>query len=169
MKVLIAEDEAMSRRLLQTYLERWGHEVVAAQNGAEAWNLFAAGEFSIVISDWIMPEMDGVELIRRIRACQRPAYVYSILVTSKSQKEDLVEGMEAGADDFVTKPFDRDELRVRLRAGQRILELETALLSSMQELAQARQREVEIGAKIQQTLLLGQSLRHLPGVRVAAL
>ena len=113
--------------------------------------------------------MDGVELIRRIRACQRPAYVYAILVTSKSQKEDLVEGMEAGADDFVTKPFDRDELRVRLRAGQRVIELETALRASLEELAQARQREAETGAKIQQTLLLGQPPRDLPGARVAAL
>jgi phosphoserine phosphatase RsbU/P len=169
MKVLIAEDEALARRLLQSYLERWGHEVVAAQNGAEAWQLFAAGEFSIVISDWIMPELDGVELIRRIRACRRPAYVYAILVTSKSQKEDIVEGMEAGADDFVTKPFDRDELRVRLRAGQRVIELETALRVSLEELAQARQREGEVGAKIQQTLLLGQPPHDLPGVRVAAL
>ena len=169
MKVLIAEDEALARRLLQSYLERWGHEVVAAQNGAEAWQLFAEGEFSIVISDWIMPELDGVELIRRIRACQRPAYVYAILVTSKSQKEDIVEGMEAGADDFVTKPFDRDELRVRLRAGQRVIELETALRASLEELAQARRREGEVGAKIQQTLLLGQPPRDLPGVQVAAL
>src|SRR5215210_6519326 len=127
MKVLIAEDEAMSRRLLQTYLERWGHEVVAAQHGAAPWNLLVEGEFSVVISAWIMPEMDGVEVIRRIRACQRPAYVYAILVTSKSQKEDVVEGMEAGADDFVTKPFDRDELRVRLRAGERIVRLEHSL------------------------------------------
>jgi sigma-B regulation protein RsbU (phosphoserine phosphatase) len=169
MKVLIAEDEAISRRLLQGYLERWGHEVVAAQNGAEAWALFTAGEFSIVISDWVMPELDGVELIRRIRAHRRPGYVYAILVTSKSQKEDIVEGMEAGADDFVTKPFDRDELRVRLRAGQRIIELESALLASLEELAQARHREVEVGAKIQQTLLLGQPPHDLPGVRVAAL
>lgn len=169
MKVLIAEDEALARRLLQSYLEKWGHEVVAAQNGAEAWDLFAAGDFSIVISDWIMPEMDGVALIRRIRACQRPAYVYTILVTSKSQTEDLVEGMEAGADDFVTKPFDRDELRVRLRAGQRVIELETALRASLEELAQVRRREGEVGAKIQQTLLLGQPPRALPGVQVAAL
>jgi sigma-B regulation protein RsbU (phosphoserine phosphatase) len=169
MKVLIADDEAISRRLLQGYLERWGHEVVAAQNGAEAWDLFVAGDFPIVISDWVMPELDGVELIRRIRAHQRPGYVYAVLVTSKSQKEDLVEGMEAGADDFITKPFDRDELRVRLRAGKRVIELETALLASLNELAEARQREVEVGAKIQQTLLLGQPPRNLPGVRVAAL
>jgi CheY-like chemotaxis protein len=71
MKVLIADDEAISRRLLQGYLERWGHAVVAAQNGAEAWDLFAAGDFPVVISDWVMPELDGVELIHRIRASQR--------------------------------------------------------------------------------------------------
>jgi sigma-B regulation protein RsbU (phosphoserine phosphatase) len=169
MKVLIAEDEVVSRRLLQNYLERWGHEVVAAQNGAEAWRLFQAGEFPIVISDWMMPEMDGLELIRYIRACRRPGYVYAILLTSRSHKEDLVEGMESGADDFLTKPFDRDELRVRLRAGQRVIELETALLNSLQDLAEARIREGEIGARIQQTLLLGQPPRNLPGIRVAAL
>src|SRR5262245_29839766 len=169
MKVLIADDETISRRLLQGYLERWGHTVVAAQNGAEAWDLFAAGDFPVVISDWVMPELDGVELIRRIRASQRSSYVYTILLTSKAQKEDLVTGMEAGADDFVTKPFDRDELRVRLRAGQRVIELETALRASLEELAQARRREGEVGAKIQQTLLLGQPPRKLPGVQVAAL
>jgi sigma-B regulation protein RsbU (phosphoserine phosphatase) len=169
MKVLIAEDEAISRRLLQTYLERWGHEVGVAQNGSEAWQLFQAGEFPIVISDWMMPEMDGLELIRRIRACQRPGYIYTILLTARSHKEDIVQGMEAGADDFVTKPFDRDELHVRLRAGERIIELEAALLSSLEELAQARRREAETGAKIQQTLLLGQPPHALRGVRVAAL
>jgi phosphoserine phosphatase RsbU/P len=169
MKVLIADDEAISRRVLQGYLERWGHEVVAAQDGAEAWELFVAGDFPMVISDWVMPQLDGVELIRRIRAHQRPGYVYAVLVTSKSKKEDLVEGMEAGADDFITKPFDRDELRVRLRAGKRIIELETALLASLDELAEARRREVEVGAKIQQTLLLGRPPGDLLGVQVAAL
>ncbi|MBV8774011.1 MAG: anti-sigma factor antagonist [Deltaproteobacteria bacterium] len=169
MKVLIAEDEVVSRRLLQSYLQRWGHEVVTAQDGAEAWSLFQAGEFPIVISDWMMPQMDGLELIRHIRACRRAGYVYAILLTSRSHKEDLVEGMESGADDFLTKPFDRDELRVRLRAGQRVIELETALLHSLKDLAQAREREVEIGAKIQQTLLLGQPPQNLPGLRVAAL
>jgi two-component system NtrC family sensor kinase len=127
MKVLIAEDDAISRRLLQTYLERWGHEVVCAENGVEAWRQFTGGEFPVVISDWMMPEMDGVELIQRIRSSQRPGYVYTILLTAKSEKEDLVRGMEAGADDFLTKPFDRDELRVRLRAGERIIQLEQTL------------------------------------------
>src|SRR5262245_22269504 len=127
MKVLIAEDEAVSRRLLQAFLEKWGHQVTPAADGAEAWQLFEPGDFSVVVTDWIMPSLDGLELIRRVRACPRTNYVYVILLTSKSQKEDVVEGMEAGADDFLTKPFDRDELRVRLRAGERILTLEQTL------------------------------------------
>jgi two-component system NtrC family sensor kinase len=146
-KVLIADDEAVSRRLLQSFLQTWGHEVVVAANGAEAWQLFEQSDFAIVISDWVMPEMDGLELIRRVRGCQRPApaagaswtpYVYIILLTSKSQKEDVVKGMEAGADDFVTKPFDREELRVRLRAGERIIQLEQTLAEQGRDLLQAQ-------------------------------
>jgi DNA-binding response OmpR family regulator len=127
MKVLIADDDPVSRRLLESYLRKWGHEVTAAADGAEAWRLFEQGEFPIVVSDWMMPELDGLELVRRIRGCGRPGYVYAILLTAKSQKEDLVEGMDAGADDFVTKPFDRDELQARLRVGERIIRLEQAL------------------------------------------
>jgi signal transduction histidine kinase len=127
MKVLIAEDDPISRRLLQGHLERWGHEVTAACDGGEAWRLFEAGHFPLVVSDWMMPQMDGPDLVRRIRASERPGYVYVILLTARSEKEDVVEGMEAGANDFVTKPFDREELRVRLRAGERIVKLEQTL------------------------------------------
>ena len=139
MKVLIADDEAVSRRLLQNYLQKWGHDVTVAEDGAEAWRLFEAGGFPVVITDGEMPGMDGVELVRRIRAASasRPGYVYAILLTAKSQKEDLVEGMEAGADDFLTKPFDRDELRVRLRAGERIMQLEQELRQAKAALARA--------------------------------
>lgn len=127
MRVLIAEDEPVSRRLLQSYLQKWGYEVTVAVNGAEAWNLFEQTHHAIVITDWMMPELDGLELIRRIRAAQRPGYVHATLLTARAQKEDLVEGMEAGADDFLTKPFDRDELRVRLRAAERLVNLEASL------------------------------------------
>lgn len=127
MQVLIAEDDPVSRRLLQSYLQKWGYDVAAASNGAEAWGLFQTGTFPIVITDWMMPELDGLELIRRIRAANRPGYVHSTLLTARVQKEDLVEGMEAGADDFLTKPFDRDELRVRLRAAERFVNLEQSL------------------------------------------
>jgi two-component system, NtrC family, sensor kinase len=126
-KILVADDEAVSRRLLQSYLQKWGHEVVVAGDGAEAWRVFEQGEFPIVITDWLMPEMDGLEQIRRIRGHSKQGYVYTILLSAKSKKEDLVEGMEAGADDFLTKPFDRDELRVRLREGERIINLERTL------------------------------------------
>ena len=124
MHVLIADDDSISRRLLQSYLQKWGYEVTAAKDGAEAWDLFGRGSFPMIITDWMMPELDGPGLLRLIRSAQRPSYVYAMLVTAKSDKEDLVEGMEAGADDFLTKPFDRDELRVRLRAGERIIRLE---------------------------------------------
>jgi len=127
MRILIAEDEPMSRLLLQTHLQKWGYEVTAACNGADAWNLFQAGNFPLVISDWMMPEMDGPELVDRIRTSERTGFVYVILLTAKTHKEDVVVGMEAGANDFVTKPFDVDELRVRVRAGERIVRLEQDL------------------------------------------
>src|ERR1051326_1038641 len=98
MKVLIAEDDPISRRLLQSYLERWEHVVTGAENGAQAWERFQADEFPLVITDWMMPEMDGLELIRRIRSDERRGYTYVILLTARSQKEDLVAGMGAGAD-----------------------------------------------------------------------
>jgi signal transduction histidine kinase len=138
-KVLIADDDPVSRRLLQSYLQKWGYEVSAARDGAEAWGLFEGGCFPMVITDWMMPELDGSVLIRRIRASRRPGYVYAMLLTAKSQKEDLVEGMEAGADDFLTKPFDRDELRVRLRAGERIIRLEHHLRGTQAALLQTEQ------------------------------
>ncbi len=138
MKILIAEDEPVSRRLLQSYLQKWGHEVVVTTNGLEAWQMFEQGEFPLVITDWMMPEMDGVDLIRRIRQSERSFHVYIILLTGRSQKEDVVEGMEAGADDFVTKPFDRDELRVRLRVGERVSELERKLVEQTRELNELR-------------------------------
>jgi signal transduction histidine kinase len=127
MKVLIAEDDRVSRRLLQGLLEKWGHEVVATADGSEAWRHFQESEFPLVITDWMMNELDGPELIRRIRSSQRPGYVYAILLTSLSQKKHVVEGMAAGADDFVTKPFDLEELRVRLQAGERVIRLERTL------------------------------------------
>ena len=126
MKVLVVDDDPISRKLLRTYLEKWGYQVTQAEDGAVGWSLFQTDDFPLVIADWMMPEMDGVELVRRIRAHERPGFVYCILLTARSHKEDLVEGMDAGADDFLSKPFDRDELRVRLREGERIVTLERA-------------------------------------------
>ena len=111
-------------------LEKWGYDVVAGAGSTqarEAWLRFEKDEFPLVITDWMMNEVDGLELIRRIRASQRPGYVYAILLTSLSQKKDVVQGMVAGADDFMTKPFDLEELRARLQAGERVIRLERTL------------------------------------------
>src|ERR1700730_16106464 len=108
MRVLIADDDPISLLLLQRTLQQWGYEVTAARDGAEAWRFFEERDFPLVISDWVMPGMDGLELVRRIRASSRPGYVFVILLTAKTHKGEVVEGMAAGADDFVTKPFDRD-------------------------------------------------------------
>lgn len=137
-KVLIVDDDPVSLRLLRGYLEKWGYEVAQAQNGAAAWSLFQTDDFPLVIADWMMPEMDGLELVRRIRSCQRQGYAYCILLTARAEKEDLVAGMEAGADDFLGKPFDRDELRVRLREGERIIHLERAARQQTEALREAR-------------------------------
>ncbi len=137
MKVLVADDDPVSRRLLQNYLQKWGYDVAVTTNGAEAWRMFEQEEFQMVISDWMMPELDGLDLIRRIRQHPMDHYVYTILLTARSQKDDFVAGMDAGADDFVSKPFDQDELHVRLRAGERIVNLELALKKKYQAMRDA--------------------------------
>jgi diguanylate cyclase (GGDEF)-like protein len=127
MKILIAEDDAVSRLMLGRTLQQWGHEVIAASNGEEAWARFTAEPCQFVITDWMMPETDGLELCRRIRALEGRDYTYVILLTARSQKGDLIEGMSAGADDFIAKPFDVEELEVRIRAGERVVKLEHSL------------------------------------------
>jgi signal transduction histidine kinase len=136
--VLIAEDEPIPRRILQAALQSWGHEVVAAADGAEAWQRFQAEPVPFVISDWQMPHLDGLELVRRIRTNHGSRYTYVILLTSRSNTGDVVQGMEAGADDFVAKPFDREELRVRVRAGERVIQLERDLAEQNRALRQAQ-------------------------------
>ncbi len=154
--VLIAEDSRVQAQHMKDVLEQYNYNVCVTQNGEEAWDAFEKENFPIVISDWEMPRMDGLELIRRIRSCRRSGYVYIILVTAKGQKEDLIKGMETGADDFLTKPFDSDELRVRLRAGERILSLEHTLADQNKALEKANKRmssDLEAAAKVQTALL----------------
>src|SRR5262245_39088707 len=121
MKILIAEDDRDSRELLSWILEKLGHQVTVTENGNAAWNAYRRGKFHVVISDLLMPDVDGLELCRRIRAARQTKYTYIILLTALIGKKQYLEGMEAGADDFVTKPFDPDELRARLRVAERIL------------------------------------------------
>ena len=121
MKILIAEDDRDSRELLCWILEKLGFQVVATENGKEAWEVFRRGRFRLVISDVLMPEIDGLELCRRIRKHKQSKYTYLIMITALIGKKDYLEGMDAGADDFVTKPFDPDELKARLRVAERII------------------------------------------------
>lgn len=134
MRILVVEDDLISRRLLEKILVSWGHEVLTAENGLEAWDLLQKENLKFVVADWMMPVMDGVELCRKIRSADIAGYVYFILLTGKDKKEDIVEGLDGGADDYVTKPFERDELKVRIRAGERILDLEKELTAKNIEL-----------------------------------
>ncbi|MFH1314370.1 MAG: response regulator [Candidatus Eisenbacteria bacterium] len=129
MRVLIAEDDRVSRRLLERKLATWGYEVVSCINGAEAWQeLHTRNSPSLVILNWMMPGIDGIDICREIRKQKRQAYIYIILLTGRDRKKDIIEGIGAGADDYVTKPFNPHELKVRLRAGRRILEMQTKLM-----------------------------------------
>lgn len=135
MKILIAEDETVSRRLLQNTLVKWGYEVVVCRDGQEAWEgLQTQDAPQLAILDWMMPKMDGLLVCKEIRKQSAEPYVYILLLTSKSQKEDLITGLEAGADDYLTKPFDAQELKAKLRAGKRILDLQTELINAREAL-----------------------------------
>ena len=115
-------------------LEKLGFEVDAAENGLQAWEQFQRDACQIVVTDWNMPEMSGIDLVRRIRALEREEYVYLILLTGRTEKTDLIAGMEAGADDFIVKPFEVEELRVRLHAGERMIKIQHALARQKKEL-----------------------------------
>jgi two-component system, cell cycle response regulator len=134
-QVLIADDDAMSRRILQSWLESWGYQVVVAEDGDIAWSILQQEHApEMLILDWVMPGIDGIELCRRIRERQKVVYQYILLATGKDAKDDVVKGLEAGADDYLTKPFDRNELRARLRVGLRILTLQEGLINARDEL-----------------------------------
>jgi two-component system, cell cycle response regulator len=128
MKILVADDNPVFQNVLKSMLQSWGYEVVLASDGAEAWTMLQeAGSPRLAILDWMMPGLDGVEVCRRVRNNFSINYVYVLILTAKTQGEDLLAAMDAGADDYVTKPFKSQELRARLRAGCRIIELEEQL------------------------------------------
>ena len=124
MRILIADDDRVSTTMLSRTVEQWGFEVVVVHDGAAAWERIIGDEPpALAIGDWMMPGLDGIELCRRIRAAALRSPVYVILLTARTSRQDLVAGLEAGADDYLTKPFDPDELRARIHVGRRTLEL----------------------------------------------
>lgn len=138
MKILIAEDDPVSCRILTANLKSWGHEVVITKNGLDALKTLQNDDAPMLaILDWMMPGLDGVELCRRLRSERNENPIYIILLTSLNLKENLIEGLEAGADDYLTKPFDRNELRMRVQAGARVVNLEHSLRERVRELEEA--------------------------------
>lgn len=135
MKILIADDDAVSRSMLSRRLTQCGYDVSTASNGTEAvYRLMHSDGPRLLLLDWMMPELDGPEVCKAIRTGPRQAYVYITLLTSKDLKQDIVEGLEAGADDYLTKPCNLQELRARLRTGERVLELEDKLIAARDEM-----------------------------------
>ena len=137
MRILVAEDDPVSRKLLVAWLQRWGHEVLAASDGAVAYRLLKENpDIPLVVIDWMMPEMDGVTLCRSIRT-EIGELIYVILLTAMSDKSHVAAGLEAGADDYMTKPFDSGELRARIQVGERTVNLKRALAEKITELESA--------------------------------
>jgi DNA-binding response OmpR family regulator len=124
MRILIAEDDRDSRQLLKILLQENGHEVIACENGLQAWAAFQGEAFSLVISDWRMPGLDGIDLCRKIRSAVATHYTYIVLLTALKGKTNYLEAMNAGADDFISKPYDPEELTARLVVAERILHLQ---------------------------------------------
>ncbi len=148
MHILIAEDDPISRLILEKAVKKFGHTCTTAQDGTEAWQMFQAGAFDAVVSDWMMPGMDGIELCRQVRADMHDTYPYFILLTALSDRAHFFEGLEAGADDYLAKPLDRAELQVRLIAAARVTSLYRQLNEQhhqlMAELARAGQVQADL-------------------------
>lgn len=170
MKILIADDDTTSRRVLECNLQRWDYEVITAADGNEAWEILMRPDApKLALLDWMMPGIDGVEICRRYRQLKGNDSAYLILLTTLARKNNIVEGLTAGADDYITKPFDRDELHARLRVGQRVLDLQAEQKNQFSQLQDAYsqiEQGLKAAAEVQRSLL-PRELPHIPGVGFA--
>ncbi len=156
MNILIVDDDQDTRRLLEKRIQALGHQVETAEDGEEAWGKISNFQFQLILTDWLMPKVDGLELCKRIRSAQFPHYTYLILGTSKNTKQDLVEGLDAGADDFIPKPYNKYELQAKLTVGARIISLETTLDKQKKQLQLALSKieeDLEKASSVQRGLL----------------
>lgn len=153
-RILVAEDDPVSRRMLESFLTKWGYEVLAVSDGTEAHRILDHGDAPpLAVLDWMMPGMEGPEICRAIRTDSERPYTYVLLLTARSQKEDLLKGLEAGADDYLTKPFDAQELHARLHVGQRILDLQHRLIAATEELRFRASHDMLTGIPNRATIL----------------
>jgi sigma-B regulation protein RsbU (phosphoserine phosphatase) len=169
MKILVADDDSVTAVALTGMLEMEGHEVSAVDNGLSASQLVSGGGFQVVIADWVMPWMDGLDLCRYIRSHETESYIYIMLLTGRSLADDRVSGLQAGADDFLTKPFDRAEIIARLGVAERILKMERELREANRTIERTRRYEIEIGAHIQRALLMSQPPEDPSAFKFAAM
>ena len=133
-RILVVEDNELTLKIIKRFLEGWGYEVVHSSDGNQAWELLQREKFSMVLLDWMMPGMDGITICRKLREKGGEEFIYIIMVTSKDCKEDIIAGFDAGADDYVTKPFDPDVFHSRINVGWRIVELEHNLAVRIRDL-----------------------------------
>jgi DNA-binding response OmpR family regulator len=124
MNILVVDDDSVALAMISTLLEKWGHEVLKAKDGQDGWDLFQTLDVGVLIVDWEMPRMDGLELCRLVRDNERDKYTYIIMLTGRTGKQNLVDGINAGADDFASKPVSPAEMEARLRVAERILGLQ---------------------------------------------
>jgi len=137
-KILIAEDDSISRTLLERALKQWGYETIVTSNGQDAWDVMQSeGPPTLAIVDWMMPGISGLEFCRKVRESENLASSYLILLTGKREKDDVVTGLQSGANDYVAKPFDKEELHARIQVGERVIELQTALARKVKELEES--------------------------------
>lgn len=161
--VLLAEDDAVFRSVLQSWLRKWGYQLAVATDGNQAWELLQHENAPrLLVLDWMMPGLDGPEICRRLRALPEGPYRYVLLLTARGEQQDIIAGLESGADDYLTKPFDVNELKLRLRAGQRILDLEDRLVRAQAELRHRATHDALTGALNRGAVLaaLEAELRH---------
>lgn len=137
MKILIADDDLISRRVIESAMKNGGYDYIMAHDGDEAWGHLQAPQVQIAVLDWIMPGLEGPEICRRLREQNRPTPVYVLLLTARRDKACVVEGLEAGANDYITKPFDESELRARVEVGRKVVELQMTLAARVAELEAA--------------------------------
>lgn len=159
-RVLVVDDSQLQLKIVGLVLARWGFEVLTATSGPEALRICAETPPDLVLSDWMMPGMDGLELCRRFRALDRETYGYFILLTSKSEKGDVAQGLDAGADDFLTKPVDNHELRARINAGERLLAMQRELSVKNQHLSVALEELREIHKAIDNDLRQARTIQQ---------
>ncbi len=168
MKVLIAEDDTASRIVLEKHLNSWGYEVLAAQDGSQAWEIIRREQPQIVLVDWIMPSMDGLELCRKIRSEQEHGYTYIIFLTSKIESEDIVTALDAGADDYLCKPFDKNVLKSRMAVGARTINYENELRIAKEKAQEAQAKLERLNLQLEITYKKLMETAHSAGMAEVA-